>query len=145
MTDEYIGCAKISEEELSFTEAQEKWIKDILGHEPKPTNHHVACSADRKLPVGCNGCSCKTIAQSEYLRGFKLTQEEITTYYKDLNSGSHPDFIRYGQYAFNTLYVSQPDLANAITGTYLDPFYNDNKLEMFFDFLLSIVDTPKSL
>ena len=39
---------------------------------------------------------------------------------------------REGQAAFNALHEVDPDLANEIRGTRLDPFYRDDKLPEFF-------------
>lgn len=40
---------------------------------------------------------------------------------------------RRGQWAMNTLSIAVPDLANAITGSSDDPFYNDVNLSAFFE------------
>jgi hypothetical protein len=44
-----------------------------------------------------------------------------------------PKHIREGQEAFNRLRDVKPDLARALTATDADPFYNDSRLEAFFD------------
>lgn len=42
---------------------------------------------------------------------------------------------RKGQAAFNYLYIVRPELADSIRTTIFDPFYNDNKLEIFIDYI----------
>lgn len=39
---------------------------------------------------------------------------------------------RAGQAAYNDLYMSDPETANAITGTDADPFYDDSRLPAFY-------------
>ena len=39
--------------------------------------------------------------------------------------------LRYGQTCFNVLYLLDPDLADSIRGTDLDPFHNDNRVPEF--------------
>ena len=41
--------------------------------------------------------------------------------------------LRQGQIAFNELYATEPDIANSIRGSEFDPFYDDEKLEAFFE------------
>lgn len=51
----------------------------------------------------------------------------------------HPEW-RNGQTLFNVLYDLEPDLANEVRATELDPFYNDNVkpfVEWLFDRLPS--------
>ena len=43
--------------------------------------------------------------------------------------------MREGQVYFNVLYKMKPELANKITGTELDPFYQDEKLGEFLSFI----------
>lgn len=43
---------------------------------------------------------------------------------------------RLGQYAFNLLHVTQPDLARILTGNpSLDPYYDDSKIHAFMAFV----------
>lgn len=42
---------------------------------------------------------------------------------------------RKGQAFFNELLVVRPDIAEAVRGTYLDPFYRDDRLEEFLTFV----------
>lgn len=46
-----------------------------------------------------------------------------------------PKFLRQGQQAFNVLHEMRPDLANEIRATPLDPFYLDERLPDFYNFL----------
>lgn len=50
-----------------------------------------------------------------------------------------PDGLRAGQAAFNTLYLVRPDLADEIRGGDLDPFYRDDRLPAFWDWIQSQV------
>lgn len=43
--------------------------------------------------------------------------------------------LREGQCYFNTLYEVNPELANEIRGTNIDPFYLDSRIDAFVDFL----------
>ena len=43
--------------------------------------------------------------------------------------------LRVGQSYMNALYKINPSLYDEITGTDIDPFYNDYNLEGFLDFL----------
>lgn len=47
---------------------------------------------------------------------------------------AHPDW-RYGQTVFNVLYYDgfDPEYANEIRGTDLDPFYNDGRADALLD------------
>lgn len=40
---------------------------------------------------------------------------------------------RLGQFFFNELYKSKPNLANKIRGTEIDPFYDNKLLDKFFN------------
>lgn len=40
---------------------------------------------------------------------------------------------RIGQSVFNTLYDLDPEMADSIRGTDLDPFYNDDRVAKFYD------------
>ena len=42
---------------------------------------------------------------------------------------------RSGQAAFNTLHEVRPDLSERVRGTGLDPFYRDERLKEFYDFV----------
>jgi hypothetical protein len=46
-----------------------------------------------------------------------------------VNSGH----LRFGQTCFNVLYELDPDLADSIRATDLDPFYDDNKVPAFLE------------
>lgn len=49
---------------------------------------------------------------------------------------SIPETQRLGQYAYNTLFDAEPDLAVLINGNpTLDPFYDDAKLPAFMAFV----------
>jgi hypothetical protein len=41
--------------------------------------------------------------------------------------------LRLGQIAFNELYATEPTIANLIRGSEFDPFYDDEKLEAFYE------------
>jgi hypothetical protein len=43
--------------------------------------------------------------------------------------------LRDGQTAFNVLHRMNPDLADLIRGSNRDPFYDDSRLQDFFDFV----------
>lgn len=45
--------------------------------------------------------------------------------------------MRAGQAAFNTLYMVRPDMADQIRGGALDPFYVDDRLPAFWDWIQS--------
>lgn len=53
--------------------------------------------------------------------------------------------LRAGQAAFNELYRIRPDLANEIRGrfTTLDPFYRDENLPAFYEWLTERVSLEK--
>lgn len=44
---------------------------------------------------------------------------------------------RIGQYLYNRLFGYNPDLANSITATEFDPFYNDNRVPAFLEYVRS--------
>lgn len=44
-------------------------------------------------------------------------------------------FLRRGQAASNALYLLRPDLAAKVTASDLDPFYDDAKVERFYEWL----------
>jgi len=41
--------------------------------------------------------------------------------------------LRPGQIAFNELYTTEPSIANLIRGSEFDPFYDDEKLDAFYE------------
>lgn len=43
---------------------------------------------------------------------------------------------RMGQAYFNTLAERRPEIANAVRGSSIDPFYNDAPLGQFLDFVM---------
>ena len=47
----------------------------------------------------------------------------------------HPA-LRCGQNAFNVLSILYPEIANQIRDTRFDPFYNDDRLHVFFTKLI---------
>ena len=55
------------------------------------------------------------------------------------NRVKYPEW-RYGQNLFNSLFELDPDLANSIRGTSLDPFYiddsKDKKVDEFLNWLI---------
>lgn len=64
--------------------------------------------------------------------------------------GERPECLRLGQYAFNILNESHPDIANSIRASDVDPFYRDSRLIAFMIFILrnfveKPVDSRKSL
>ena len=54
--------------------------------------------------------------------------------YKEFNKrlDGRPEELRRGQFAFNLMEDLQPEFAESIRGTELDPFYDDGKLDNFF-------------
>lgn len=51
-------------------------------------------------------------------------------------SGERPSNQRLGQWAFNILNESYPDIALEIRATHADPFYDDQRMVAFLDRLL---------
>ena len=49
---------------------------------------------------------------------------------------------RLGQYAMNVLGLFNGQLYDTITGTTVDPFYDDDRLEDFWDFVARNWDNP---
>ena len=47
-----------------------------------------------------------------------------------------PKDWRVGQTVFNLLSVVRPDIAEMVRGSDYDPFYNDAKLALFYDFVM---------
>lgn len=52
------------------------------------------------------------------------------------NMEAHPTW-RKGQAYFNTLYFVNPQLADKVRGTLLDPFYKDDNIRAFMDWLIN--------
>jgi len=44
---------------------------------------------------------------------------------------------RKGQAYFNALWFTYPDLADKVRGSHRDPFYNDDRMPEFLDFVLA--------
>ncbi len=69
---------------------------------------------------------------------FKITTKE----YCDIVAEMHNQFVkgkphlRRGQCYYNALYTLRPDLANEICGTKLDPFYVDERIPAFLEWLM---------
>lgn len=43
---------------------------------------------------------------------------------------------RLGQFLFNKVAEADPDLANKITGSSKDPFYNNKNIKVFLDYVM---------
>lgn len=72
----------------------------------------------------------------------KLSLEELNVLYADVcNTLIHTE-QRRGQALFNCLYVSHPELADSLRGTYMDCFYINNRVRMF---LISICENIEEL
>ena len=52
------------------------------------------------------------------------------------------DRLRLGQIHYNVLFAMKPDLALGLAGTEADPFYQDSRLNKFFDWLESNWEKP---
>lgn len=52
-------------------------------------------------------------------------------------TGERPRELRLGQWAFNLLYESHPEIANMIADTDADPFYRDDLVPAFLCRLLT--------
>lgn len=59
---------------------------------------------------------------------------------EDMARHDHPDCIRHGQHIFNSLYNLEPEIANKIRGTRFDPFYNDEKIPLFWCRLFELIN-----
>ena len=51
------------------------------------------------------------------------------------NSRVQPSWSRMGQHAFNTLHEVAPELANKVRATDVDPFYRDDRINKFWQFV----------
>ena len=51
------------------------------------------------------------------------------------------DNLRYGQCMFNILHEMNVEWADEITGTELDPFYNDSHIPKFLEWLINKFNT----
>lgn len=63
--------------------------------------------------------------------------KNMNNFYKQINKNidKYPS-LRYGQTAFNTLVDFEPNIAESIRGTDIDPFYcspDDPKIKLFFE------------
>lgn len=45
------------------------------------------------------------------------------------------DTWRFGQVLFNELTMVRPDISEQIRGTQMDPFYKDEKMDLFLNFV----------
>lgn len=45
---------------------------------------------------------------------------------------SYPKELRHGQAAFNYVYATEPDIANQLRASAVDPFYQDRLTEVFW-------------
>ncbi len=61
-----------------------------------------------------------------------MKPETFEEYMVELSTFPFDKHHRKGQRAFNYLYEVRPDIADKISGTYSDPFYNDGALDDFF-------------
>ena len=67
----------------------------------------------------------------------KLNVDQANKFIKESNLlwKSKPEYLRKGQMLFNLLHQQYPKLADMVKGTENDPFYNDNLLSNFFNFI----------
>ena len=63
----------------------------------------------------------------------KPTKHEIETILE--RSENRDKFLRKGQWLFNELYKMYPNFANSIRGTEFDPFYDDNRINKFINYI----------
>lgn len=63
----------------------------------------------------------------------KPTKEEIDTLLEE--SENRSIFLRKGQWLFNELYKMYPNFINSIRGTEYDPFYDDNRIDKFINYI----------
>lgn len=65
-----------------------------------------------------------------------LTQDDLTLLYEECRyiKSAHPEF-RIGQSWMNALHKHYPATYNLVTGTDKDPFYDDEKIESFLNFI----------
>ena len=66
----------------------------------------------------------------------KLTKEQLNEFIiaVELNLTLYKDW-RKGQCYFNVLHRLHSELANEIRGSYIDPFYDDSKIELFLTYI----------
>ena len=66
----------------------------------------------------------------------KLTIKQLNDFQQGLQTYiENNPAQRYGQATFNYLYELYPEIANLIRGKQEDPFYDDNKLSAFYQWL----------
>ena len=61
---------------------------------------------------------------------------EILEYVREGMRSRHKNY-RDGQCLFNALYLVKPNLADEIRGSPMDPFYQDNRINLLLDWLQS--------
>lgn len=88
-----MGSVDISKE-IFISPEQIKFIEEMIG-KPNSEYHHVACSADRKLPVGCKGCACKSILESIEIRNKGKIMDELI---EELSEYADLDGTEVGEY-----------------------------------------------
>ena len=88
---------------------------------------HVYCVKDGE--EGWHECGTATITSAE-LAAFMVRFSDVTQ--------RNPRW-RAGQTAFNMLHDTHPHLANELRGGDCDPFYRDDYLPQFFEYLIKSV------
>jgi hypothetical protein len=68
-----------------------------------------------------------------------MTREQFEDFKKRVWA-KQDDFLRFGQFAFNILFKEYPEIANLVCETEYDPFYEDKKLNKFFDYIETFVE-----
>ena len=61
-----------------------------------------------------------------------LTQNEAIEIQREAEISSYESDLRFGQALFNALDAHRPDLAQRISGTSADPFYDDMNIQKFW-------------
>lgn len=65
----------------------------------------------------------------------KPTKQEIESLLEQ--SENRDKFLRKGQWLFNELYKMYPNFINTIRGSEYDPFYDDNRINKFINYILN--------
>jgi hypothetical protein len=83
------------------------------------------------------GTSCVSILHMVTEQERKIAFISFSEYIQEAMrfQGLHPE-LRAGQSFSNVLNKIRPDLADAVISTEVDPFYNNDNLNKFFEFLL---------
>ena len=63
--------------------------------------------------------------------GDRMTRDELLDRIS-CKMGQYPG-QRYGQKVFNSMWEIAPDVAESLAGTEYDPFYHDERVDMFID------------